>query len=224
MRQVADAKAIAAANGRSYVVRVVTCDPRRERRLRLRHGHAGVPARRHRRLGSRRSRATRTGSSSGSATSRPASRPMTGQTQPVPLLISQFSGWNDIATSAVSQLQYQAHVREQGQGRASSPRATRSTGQATVATTRPTASAGSASTSARPTRAPSSRDDAGSRYAPSRSLMPAASITAKFVVPVPPLVLDTQRVVDPGSYGFEVVDAAGRASPSRASRWPVPTP
>ncbi len=26
---------------------------------------------------------------------------------------------------------------------------------------------------------------------------------------VPPLVLDTQRVVDPGSYGFEVVDAAG---------------
>ncbi len=38
-------------------------------------------------------------------------------------------------------------------------------------------------------------------------------VTARFIVPKPPLVLDTQRVVDPGNYGFEVVDAAGERIP-----------
>ena len=33
-------------------------------------------------------------------------------------------------------------------------------------------------------------------------------ITATFHVPKPPLVLDTERVTNPGSFGFEVVDAA----------------
>ncbi len=34
-------------------------------------------------------------------------------------------------------------------------------------------------------------------------------ITVGFAVPSPPLVLDTERVTDPGSYGFEYTDAAG---------------
>lgn len=34
-------------------------------------------------------------------------------------------------------------------------------------------------------------------------------ITVRFAVPSPPLVLDTERVADPGSYGFEYTDAAG---------------
>jgi hypothetical protein len=34
-------------------------------------------------------------------------------------------------------------------------------------------------------------------------------VTVKFLVPVPPLVLDTIRVSDPGNYGFEFVDDSG---------------
>ena len=34
-------------------------------------------------------------------------------------------------------------------------------------------------------------------------------VSIKFNVPVAPLVFDTQRVVDPGNYGFSVKDSAG---------------
>jgi hypothetical protein len=44
---------------------------------------------------------------------------------------------------------------------------------------------------------------------PSKVTRAGNVVTAKFLVPVPPLVLDTTLVSDPGDYGFEVIDDAG---------------
>ncbi len=44
-----------------------------------------------------------------------------------------------------------------------------------------------------------------------------ATITVDFDVPVPPLVLDTTLVTDPGNYGFEYADDSGAAAPPIAS-------
>ena len=43
---------------------------------------------------------------------------------------------------------------------------------------------------------------------PTKVTLEGSTITAKFHVPVPPLVFDTTYVTDPGNYGFEVVDGA----------------
>ncbi len=131
----------------------------------------------------------------------------TGQTLDVPLLISQFSGWNDIAHSAVTQFQFDAMVRTKG--------------KVTIVTP------GYIMDWADDCRHYSNHGERhlgeyfGKAYArivlegrkwlplyPTDVTLAGSVITAKFHVPVPPLVLDTQRVTDPGNYGFEVVDAA----------------
>ena len=137
-----------------------------------------------------------------------AVKAITGQTQPVPLLISQFSGWNDIATSAVTQLQYEAHVRSAGKVVLVTPAYTLDWAD-----------------DCRHYTAKGERqlgEYFGKAYArivfdglpwepvrPTKVTHAGAVITAKYTVPSPPLVLDTTRVTDPGSYGFEAVDAAG---------------
>jgi len=207
MRQVADAKAIATANGKSYVVRVVTAI----------HGESDDFA-----------YATNTqefplDGTDGSAQTIKSYKDgllewqrdfetniktVTGQTQPVPLFISQFSGWNDIATSAVSQLQYQAHVESKGKVVIVTP------GYALdwAGDCRHYTNNGERRLGEYFGKAYARTVFEGRRWEPLRPIKvthAGAAITVKFVVPVPPLVLDTQRIVDPGSYGFEVVDAAG---------------
>ncbi len=137
-------------------------------------------------------------------------RARTGQTLPVPLLVSQHSGWNDIPTSAVAQYQYDAHVRSKGKVvlvtagypldwhydcRHYSNHGERQLGEYFA-------------------KAYAQIVFAGLPWEPvhPREVTLSGSptiIRAKFHVPKPPLVLDTDRVTNPGDYGFEVVDVAG---------------
>jgi hypothetical protein len=133
---------------------------------------------------------------------------ITGQTVAVPLLISQFSGWNDFAYSAVTQLQYEAHVRSKGKVvivgpgyplewfedcRHYSNHGERHLGEYFAKVYARIVLEGRQWEPVRP-----------------RTVTVAGNVvTARYFVPVPPLVLDTERISDPGNYGFEVVDAAG---------------
>jgi hypothetical protein len=211
LKQVADAKAIAAAAGKSYVVRMVTSI----------HGESDDFA-----------YATKTQEFPLDGTDGIAQeiksyadglvewqrdyeanvQKITGQTQAVPLLISQFSGWNDISTSAVTQFQYEAHVRAKGKVVIVTP------GYALewAGDCRHYTANGERRLGEYFGKAYARIVLEGRRWEPVRPLKvthAGNAITAKFAVPVPPLVLDTQRVVDPGHYGFEVVDAAGNAVP-----------
>jgi hypothetical protein len=135
---------------------------------------------------------------------------ITGQSQPVPLLISQFSGWNDAPTSAVTQFQYEAHLKAPGKVVLVAP--------------------GYPLTYAADCRHYDNNGERrlgeyfGKAYAriileglPWEPLRPSTVthagnvVTAKFLVPVPPLVLDTELVTNPGAYGFDAVDPAGNA-------------
>lgn len=207
MRQVDDALAIAKASGKSYVVRAVTSV----------HGESDDYA-----------YATNTqefpldGTDGTHQSVRDYTdgliewqkdyettvRAKTGQKLAVPLLISQHSGWNDIATSAVAEMQYNAHVR--------------SAGKVVLVT------AGYPVEWAPDCRHYTNHGERqlGEYFAkayarivveglpwepvhPKTVTIAGDLITAKYHVPKPPLVLDTTRVTDPGNYGFAVVDAAG---------------
>jgi hypothetical protein len=211
MKQVEDGKALAAAAGKSYVVRVATAI----------HGESDDYA-----------YATNTqefplDGTDGSHQSvknyadgllewqrdfEKGAQAITGQTLPVPLLISQFSGWNDAARSAVTQFQYEAMVRSGGKVTIVAPgyildwhedcRHYTSLGERRLG------------------------EYFGKAYArivlegrpwlpvhPTGVTIEGNVITARFHVPSPPLVLDTTRVSDPGNYGFEVVDSAGADLP-----------
>jgi hypothetical protein len=209
LKQVTDAKAIAAGMGKSYVVRMVTSI----------HGESDDFA-----------YATKTQEFPLDGTDGVAQeiksyadgliewqrdyeanvQKITGQTQPVPLLISQFSGWNDIATSAVTQFQYEAHARTKGKVVVVTPGYTLDW----AGDCRHYTAKGERQLGEYFGKAYARIVFEGKRWEPVRPLKvthAGNAITAKFAVPVPPLVLDTQRVVDPGHYGFEVVDAAGNA-------------
>lgn len=136
----------------------------------------------------------------------------TGQTVPVPLLVSQHSGWNDVATSAVAMHQYEAHVRSKGKVVLVTP----GYPIAFHEDCRHYSNEGERQLGEYFAKAYARIVFEGLPWEPvhpKKVSLAGAVITAKFHVPVPPLVLDTERVVDPGDYGFEVVDAAGRALP-----------
>jgi hypothetical protein len=211
MKQVEDGKALAAAAGKSYVVRAVTAI----------HGESDDYA-----------YATNTQQVPLDGTDgtyqaiksyadglvewqrdyEAGVKAITGQTIDVPLLVSQFSGWNNIPRSAVTQYQFEAMVRTQGKVAIVTPgyildwhedcRHYSNHGERQLG------------------------EYFGKAYArivlegkkwlplhPTNATIAGSVITAKFHVPVPPLALDTQRVTDPGHYGFEVVDDAGNDLP-----------
>jgi hypothetical protein len=207
MMQVADGKAIAAGLGKSYVVRAVTAIHGESDDHGYSFGTPEVPL-------------DGTDGAPGAITSyadallewqrdyEAGARAITGQTQPVPLLLVQLSNWNEASTSAVAQYQLEAHVRALGK----------------VVVVTPAYILDFAS-DCRHYTARSERHLGeyfgkayarivleGRRWEPVRPLEVARAgntITARFAVPAPPLVLDTTRVADPGDYGFEVVDGAG---------------
>lgn len=207
MRQVEDGRALAAAAGKSYVVRAITAI----------HGESDDYA-----------YATATqefpldGTDGAFASVKSYAdgliewqrdfeagiKAVTGQIQPVPLLVSQFSGWNDIATSAVTQLQYEAHVRSNGKVVIVAP------GYALdwAGDCRHYSNHGERRLGEYFGKAYARIVLEGRRWEPvrPRSVKIAGDVvTARFFVPAPPLVFDTERVVDPGTYGFEVVDGSG---------------
>lgn len=206
MKQVTDAKALAAAAGETYVVRAVTAVHGESDDYGYAVGTPEFPI-----DGTDGSYRTITSYGDGllewQRDYEVGIKAITGQIQPVPLLISQFSGWNDVATSAVTQLQYEAHVRSNGK----------------VVLVTPAYVLDWASDCRHYTASGERQlgEYFGKAYArivleglrwepvhPKTVSIVGNVITARYYVPVPPLVLDTQRVTDPGDKGFEVVDAA----------------
>ncbi len=136
----------------------------------------------------------------------------TGQTIPVPLLVSQFSGWNDIATSAVTQMQLEAHMKAPGKVVLVAPAYTLDWD----ADCRHYTGKGERTLGAYFAKAYARIVVEGLPWEPVRPkkiTLAGNVITAKYHVPAPPLVLDTQRVMDPGHYGFSVIDEAGNDVP-----------
>lgn len=207
MKQVEDAQSIAKAAGKSYVVRAVT----------LIHGESDDYAYA---TNTKEFPLDGTDGTPGAVKSyadalvqwqkdfEDGVKARTGQSEPVPLLVSQFSGWNDFPTSMVTQLQFEAHVRSNGKVAIVAP------GYAVEwhADCRHYTNHGERHLGEYFAKAYARIVVEGRRWEPVRPkqvTISGAVITAKFHVPVPPLVLDTDRVVDPGAFGFEVVDVAG---------------
>lgn len=145
-----------------------------------------------------------------------AAKQITGQAESVPLFVSQYSGWKDRPRSRLPALQLEAHVRSQGKVVLVGPtymlefhedalhftnHATRRLGEYFAKAYAETVLGG------RP-------------WQPLRPVAVAragATITVRFHVPKPPLVLDTTQVKDPGAFGFEYADDSGAAAPAIAS-------
>ena len=166
MKQVADAKAIATANGKSYGVRVVTSIHGESDDFAYATNTQEFPL-----DGTDGTSQTIKSYKDGllewqrdfEATSRPS--PGRRSRSRCSSRSSRAGTTSRRARSASSSTRRTSSRRARS---SSSPPATRSTGAPTAATTRTTASAGSASTSARRTRARCSRDSAGSRCVRSR--------------------------------------------------------
>ncbi len=207
LRQVASAKAIATAAGKSYVVRAVTAVHGESDDFGYAVGTPEFPL-----DGS-------DGTSKALASYADALvewqrdyeagvKAITGQSQSVPLFVSQVSSWNDTPTGSVAFMQLDAHMRTHGK----------------VIVVTPGYIFDFASDCRHYTNHAERRlgEYFGKAYAktfvegraweplrPAKITHAGNVVTAKFLVPAPPLVLDTQRVLDPGNYGFEAVDAAG---------------
>jgi len=207
MKQVTDAKALAVAAGKTYVVRAVTAIHGESDDYGYAVGTPEFPI-----DGTDGSYRTITSYGDGllewQRDYEAGIKAITGQAQPVPLLISQFSGWNDVATSAVTQLQYEAHVRSNGKVVLVTPAYVLDW----ASDCRHYTANGERQLGEYFGKAYARIVLEGRRWEPVRPKTVSIAgnvITAKYHVPVPPLVLDTQRVTDPGDKGFEVVDAAG---------------
>ncbi|MDF2696950.1 MAG: Endo,4-beta-xylanase precursor [Labilithrix sp.] len=208
LMQVKSAKAIAAAKGKSYVVRGVTAI------------HGGSD---HYDKENELSFIERT-DGSGAMVSNYAEallewqhdyeteiRAITGQTEPIPLFVSQFGSWTDTVTSAIPVRQLEAHVRAPGKVVVVTPN---------YPFTHFTDCLHYSNYSQRRlgayfAKAYQKTVVEGGAFEPLRPLAVTLAgnvLTAKFHVPVPPMVIDTTRVVDPGNYGFTYADSTSSAT------------
>lgn len=210
MREVADGLALAKAAGKTYVVRAVTAIHGESDHYAYATNTQEVP------LPGTDGKSTITSYLDGllewQRDYQDGVQALTGQTVPVPLIISQMHLWTDVPHSKVVEWQYEAHVKSKGK----------------VVLATPGYFVGYASDCLHYTS--DSQRWIGEYFAKAyarivfeglpwepvrpRSVTLAGKIvTAKYHVPKPPLVLDTTRVTDPGSYGFEYVDAGGANVP-----------
>jgi hypothetical protein len=134
---------------------------------------------------------------------------ITGQTQPVPMLVSQISGWNDTQYSKVAQFQLDAHVRapqkvvligpsyqftaDQSDCRHFTNQDERRLGEYFAKVYARVVLEGKPWEPVRPKTVTRN----------------GAVITVVFHVPTPPLALDTVRVAEAASYGFTFADGSG---------------
>ena len=131
-----------------------------------------------------------------------------GQSLPVPLLVSQYSHWNNVPTTVIAYQQLAAHVRSKGKVVVIGPTYALPYSSGCLHIAGP----GQQHLGEYFAKAYARIVLDGRQWEP---LRPAAItrqgnvITAKFLVPKPPLVLDTVRVTNPGNYGFELADGSG---------------
>ena len=202
MRQVQDAKALATARGSSYVVRAVTAVHGETD-----HYYVGFP------LNGTDGTPGKIQNYSDAMLEWQADyetqvKSRTGQTLPVPLFISQMSGWTDKPASAIANYQLNAHERAPGKVVLVTP-----------GYPLPFATDCLHYTSHSNRRLGEYFAKAylrhvlqGKTWEPTRPTSVTRVnnvLTVKFAVPVPPLVLDTTLVTNPGNYGFRYLDSAG---------------
>jgi len=134
---------------------------------------------------------------------------ITGQTQPVPLFISQISGWNDTQYSKVAQYQLEAHERAPGKVVLVGPSYHLPTDQNDC---RHFTNHGQRRLGEYFAKVYARVVFEGKAWEPVRPktvTRDGAVITVVFHVPVPPLVIDTERVAEIASYGFTYTDDSG---------------
>lgn len=146
---------------------------------------------------------------------------ITGQTVPVPLFVSQYSHWNNVPTTKIAYQQLAAHVRSKGKVNVVAPTyALEYTNSCLHFSSKGERQLG---------------EYFGKAYArvvlegkaweplrPTALSIAGNVITVKYTVPKPPLVLDTQKVSNPGNYGFEFVD--GSSAPPAITKVEVTGP
>jgi len=133
---------------------------------------------------------------------------ITAQTVPVPLFVQQYSHWNDKPTTKIAYQQLQAHVRSAGKVIVVGPSYALPYSNDCLHFTGP----GERWLGEYYAKAYARVVVGGRKWEPLRPSavsIAGAVITVKFLVPKPPLVLDTAKVSNPGNYGFEYTDASG---------------
>ncbi len=137
---------------------------------------------------------------------------ITGQKVGVPLFISQLSGWTDVRTSRITQMQLDAHLRAPGKVVLVTPSYPLSVREDCLHYD----SHGQRRLGEYFAKAYARTVFSGAPWEPTRPIAVTRSgavITVKFYVPKPPLVFDTTKVTDPGNKGFDVVDPGGALLP-----------
>lgn len=128
---------------------------------------------------------------------------ITGQTEPIPLFVSQISGWNDARTSALANMQLDAHIRSDGKVILAGPSyALQMNQQDCLHYT----ALGEGQLGEMFARAYSQTIFEGVSWSPvypKSAVRTGRTITIKFHVPTPPLVIDTQKVAFAANFGFE---------------------
>jgi hypothetical protein len=138
-------------------------------------------------------------------------RAITGQTEPIPLFVSQFASYTDTVVSRIPVRQLEAHVKAPGKVIVVTPNYPfvhyEDCNHYTNYSQR--------RLGAYFAKAYQKTVIEGVPFEPVRPLNVARSanvITVKYHVPVPPLVFDTERVVDPGDFGFTYDDSTSSAT------------
>jgi hypothetical protein len=210
MQEVADARALATAAGKSYVVRAVTAI----------HGEND-----HYAYASNTSSFPMKGTDGVSVLAdysdallewqrdyETGVKAITGQTEPVPLFISQYSHWNNVPTTKIAYMQLDAHVRAPGKVIVVGPTYAFPYTSSCLHFT----NHGERQLGEYFAKAYSRVIVEGRQWEPLRPVQITLAgnvVTATFHVPVPPLVIDTTRVTDPGNFGFEWYDASAAPPP-----------
>lgn len=203
MMQVADALAIAKGSGKSYVVRAVTA-------IHGEHDHYGkenyfplpgtdgkgpVVDYGH-------------GLEEWQRDYEEGVKAITGQALPVPLMVSQYSHWNDRPTTKIAYEQLDAHVRSKGKVVVVGPTYVLPYTSGCLHITGP----GQRHLGEYFAKVYARIVLEGRQWEPLRPASVAIAgnvVTVKYLVPKPPLVLDTTKVSNPGNYGFEFTDESG---------------
>jgi hypothetical protein len=202
LMQVRDAKALAAAGGHPYAVRAVTAV----------HGESNHYTQQFPLDGS-------DGTPGSIATYADAMlewqrdyeteiKAVTGQSEAIPLFISQMGNWNDRPNSDIPIQQLDAHARSGGHVILIGPTYALPYATDCIHFT----NHGERQLGEYFAKAYAHVVLGGRTWEPVRPRQITAAgnvVTIRFHVPKPPLVLDTTLVTNPGSYGFEVIDAAG---------------
>jgi hypothetical protein len=140
---------------------------------------------------------------------------ITAQAQSVPLFVMGLSGWNDSKTSKIPGMQIDAHERAPGKVVLVGPGYPLSFASDCIHYD----SAGERRAGEYVAKVYAQTILAGQPWEPVRPKTVGrvgSAITVKMFVPVPPLVLDTVKVTDPGANGFEFLDDSG-ATPAITS-------